>query len=173
MPLPSDPTSGPVRAFRGALVGCGGASVSVLGHAAAGGAVPAAAPLGLGLLTATVVCWWLSNRRWTPARLVGALLIVQSGLHLGLGTSAPHGPAPLMLLAHAGATVIVVPLLLSGEDWVWHLLDALSLRVALGLHVASTPEFLLRRARPFHDVAIDGISVPLRWRRGPPAALAA
>jgi hypothetical protein len=170
--MPSDLTSGPVRALRGALVGCGGASVSVLGHAAAGGAVPAPAPLVLGLIMSTAVCWWLSNRRWTPARLVGALLIVQSGLHLGLGTSAPHGPTPLMLLAHAGATAIAVRLLLSGEDWVWQLLDALSLRVALGLQVASTPD-LLRRTRPLHDVVIDGIPVLLRWRRGPPAAPAA
>lgn len=83
MPVPPDPTSGPVRALRGALVGSGGASVSVLGHAAAGGALLAAAPLCVGTLAATALCWWLSERRRTVVRLTGALLIVQSALHLG------------------------------------------------------------------------------------------
>ena len=173
MPLPSDPTTGLVRALRGALVGCAGAGMSVLGHVAAGGALPAAARLGVGILAATGVCWWLSDRRWTLTRLAGALLVVQSTLHLGLATAAPHDPASLMLLGHAGASVLVVRLLLCGEDWVWHLLDALSLRVA-SLQVATGRAIRHRPVTPFHVVVnLDGTSVMLRWRRGPPAALAA
>jgi hypothetical protein len=124
-------TQGPVRLLRGALVGAGGSAVSVLGHLVAGGAVPSGLPLAALAAAAVAVCWWLGDQRWTPTRLAGALVVVQSGLHLGLSSLAGggHGSPLLMIATHLVATLVILRLLLAGEAWLWDLLDLLALRV--------------------------------------------
>ena len=173
-PVQPDPSSGLVRLVRGVLVGAGGAAVSLLAHLAAGGEAPAAGPTTAGVLGAAGLCWWLSDRRWTPSRLVGALLVVQSALHLLLAGSAGHGVAtPLMLLAHLGATALTARLLLSGESWVWDLLDTLCLRVARRVRRAASAQRAGRLAALVGRALAHG-NLPslLPWRRGPPEPLA-
>lgn len=173
-PLRPDPTAGPIRLVRGALVGTGGASVSLLAHVAAGGEVPAARATTAAMLGAVGLCWWLSDRRWTPARLVGALLVVQSVLHLLLAGAASHDATALMLLAHVGATAITARLLLSGECWVWDLLDALCLRVASHVRWSAAAPRTGRLVTPAVRTAGNRhLLVLLPRRRGPPASLAA
>ena len=167
--LHPDPSSGLVRLMRGVLVGTGGASVSLLAHLAAGGDAPAPGPTTGAVLGSAGLCWWLSDRRWTPTRLVGALLVVQSALHLVLAGSAGHGAIPLMLLAHVGATALTARLLLSGESWVWDLLDTLCLRVARRMRPAATAPGPERLATPVdRALAPADLPVVLPWRRGPP-----
>jgi hypothetical protein len=168
------PTTGPVRLVRGVLVGAGGASVSLLAHMAAGGEVPAAGTTAVAFLGAAGLCWWLSDRRWTSSRLVGALLVVQSALHLLLAGSAHHHATPLMLVAHVGATALTARLLLTGESWVWDLLDALCLRVARRVRPVPTAPPAGPLSPPAEwALALRDLFLRLPWRRGPPAPLAA
>jgi hypothetical protein len=167
-------TRGPLRLLRGLLVGTGGTGISVVSHLAAGGSLPGGVPTALVATGAIGICWWLSDRRWTQPRLFGVLLVVQSAMHLALTApgAGEHGSLALMLAAHAVATVMTARLLLSGEAWVWELLDTLTIRVARRLR----PLALLARepsapAERLPDGLLAGELALLPWRRGPPAPL--
>jgi hypothetical protein len=128
----------------------------------------------MAVLAAVGLCWWLSDRRWTPTRLTGALLVVQSALHLLLVGGADHGAMPTMLLAHVGATALIARLLLSGETWVWDLLDMLWLRAARRVRPIPISPATGRQVTPVSRSWSPGhLPLLLPWRRGPPVLLLA
>jgi hypothetical protein len=183
------PTSGALRVARGAVVGVTAMGLSVGGHIAGGGALPAPATAAalLGLTAAGSIA--LSGRRWTVSSLVSVLLGVQVVCHVAVAghagsqlanhhQQAAHGVSALMVVAHVAAALFTAVLLSRGEAWCWRLVALLSRPVHLGaLFTARTPPAFGARSLP---PAVGSLAVlrslllcDAQPRRGPPALLAA
>ncbi len=181
----------PMRRVRGLVVGLVGSAVAVTGHVLAGGSALSPAVLAA-LLLVVAGCVVASGRRWTPPRLLLALVAAQPAVHgvhwlpTPTGSTDPrmtamgpghaghpgHGGAVIdlqMVVAHAAAVVAAALILLA--------LEGLALSLWTLVHTAvlvtrgAVVPVLARLAVAVRScaVAADGLVVVARRpRRGPP-----
>jgi hypothetical protein len=182
-----------MRRVRGLVVGLVGSAVAVTGHVLAGGSALGPAVIAA-LLLVLAGCVVASGRRWTPPRLLVALVAAQPAVHGVLWLSSPtgstdprlmatgtgsllaghpgHGGAGIdlqMVVAHAAAVAVAALILLA--------LEGLALSLWTLLHTAvlvtrgAVVPVLARLAVAVRSCAraADGLVVVARRpRRGPP-----
>lgn len=184
------PTTGAWRALRGIVVGSTAMGIAALGHVLGGGRLPDGYSLIALALLVSITCIWLSDLRWTTARLVLALTLAQVAFHgllivLTAGAGDGHeamsgmrmhgallGMTYAMLLGHLGAVCASALLLSQGERWLWAIakllglwLPRLPLRLLLAVEGTTTslvPHSELSRP---HGLLLARTCA----RRGPPA----
>ncbi|MEU4739781.1 hypothetical protein AB0G02_04850 [Actinosynnema sp. NPDC023658] len=167
------PTRGAARVLRCGAVGLSTGLLAVLAHASGGGHLP---PLPHVLVFALAIAWTcvpLTDRQLGFTELLGLVGVVQVAAHVFLAVLSRHErdvlPPPAVLLAHVGATAVVVAALTGFEQAVFRLAAALAavlprklgpvpafapLRIPIAAHPRQPlSEVLRRRALP---------------RRGPP-----
>ena len=113
------------------------------GHLLGGGHVE---PLFLLLLLAAATLTghtWLSKERGMLA-IAGAVVTVQIGVHLGLTLGHAHALSTSMVLAHAGAALLLAVFLRTGEARIYAAARRrlLNLLVAMRLLTAGLPQYL-------------------------------
>lgn len=169
-------------------------------HVAAGGAAPSLGVVALCLLVVTTVCMPLTGRRIGRRLTLGLLAGTQLALHTtftALGQAAPndhyalswcghaqllsHGAAPgdlpmhmgpVMLLAHALATIALALVLAHGESLLWSLASFLGRRLPTS-RAGSTPHGPVLILWPHTLVRPRVRFDPVPSRRGPPSAVVA
>ncbi|CAA9335822.1 MAG: hypothetical protein AVDCRST_MAG72-527 [uncultured Nocardioidaceae bacterium] len=102
-PLPS--RHGPLRLFRGAVVGTFASAFATWAHLLAGGPLPEAVTLWLLTAAAVAGCVIASRWAWRLPGLLAAMLLAQGSFHVGLGVYGPGGSGPSGFpgpAAHAG-----------------------------------------------------------------------
>jgi hypothetical protein len=190
--MPRRPTA-PARVLRGLVVAAVGMSVAAAGHAYAGGAAAVTPSVVLVALLVSAGCVVLSDRRWTVARLLTALVVMQVAVHAALWfegsartadvrlsavaapTHSAHEHAAgattlTMVLAHLVA-VVVAALLLAGADLALAALVALARRL-LGTAVVPPGVPWAPVARGVRYVAAAVLELGAVGRRGPPVGIA-
>jgi hypothetical protein len=180
-------TSGGWRLLRGLVVGLAATALGAGGHGLADGDAPAWSTVLLLAVLLGMLATWLSRARWTFGRLLGLLLLTQTGVHAVLVVTEPfthpghlHHAAeptatllpsdPAMLAGHMAAAALTALLLARGEAWLAGVLDVLALRAVrlldawvrgYGVRPQPLPVGALDRATPHVTAAT--------WReRGPP-----
>jgi hypothetical protein len=168
-----------------------GVALAAAGHGLGGSAVAVTPVLVLVGLLVAVACVLVSRTRWTPSRLLGALLGIQAVVHATLwfesgshpvddrliGLAAPAhahehvaagGVAPAMMLAaHIAAAVVAAALLASLEGAVW-LLVALARRFLRPVVAVRIPALPRTATRGSSAAAIPALVLGAVARRGPP-----
>lgn len=190
-------TQGGWRLLRGAIVGAAATALAVGAHCMAGGRPPTWTSVVCLALLLGIVSTWLSNVRWTFARLFGLFVVVEAGMHavfVGTEPVLTHGgdhPAhhhaasaaslageqamamlpstPAMVTGHLVAAAVTALLLSRGEALLGGVLDALALRLFRLLEFAPT---LVGGAQPVPVQVLDlprpGVARDVRRQRGPP-----
>jgi hypothetical protein len=180
------------RVLRGTVVGVFATLVAAGSHAAAGGAVPSALSIVVGLAFATLLGTLAAGRRPSTLRIAiiaggaqfafhavfAALTPFAASVapghhpgHLTLDTAAHHPDDPAMWIAHAVAGIATVLFLRRAEAALWALLgDALeraAVPVAMRVEI---PELRIVTYSPEPRRALALLIAAALSRRGPPVS---
>lgn len=162
----------PARWLRAAVLGVASVGLAAGGHIVAGGHVE---PVFAGLLVIAAVLSshaWLHRERGLLAITV-AVVAVQIGVHLGLAVGHDHRAGTTMLVAHAGAALLLALFLRSGEARLHAAARRRYLRLLIAAHLllAGVPRALPQARTLVGKTPMRSLWVPAPGlRRGPPVA---
>ncbi len=177
-----DRFTGSARALRGGILGLAVLLITVAGHAAGhGGSLPDASAILVMLPLFAVLSIALADRRRSAPALLGYLISTQVFAHVLLvvgfghsghtGGSAPLVPGPRMMLGHAVALILVLVILIYGEDalhrWLRFLAD---LARTWSLPFTPIAEGQMRSWSASAEPAVAWEFAASVQRRGPPTA---
>lgn len=164
------------RTGRGLLVALVALTAALVGHAAAGGAVPLEALLVLAPLVAlTGVA--VADRELRLPVLVALVVGVQVVAHLAASLTPGHDhhapsaavPGPAMLMAHLVAALLLGVVLRSGEVVLWRLVALLCAALGVVRRALPAPASpLLRHAATGASTPVLAVLLDVVVRRGPP-----